>query len=252
MSIPGNWEASFSEGIFLEGFSFLPNFLLRSYIKIGLTETEVMLLLHLLRFRQVEKDYFPSLEKIKPLMSLDFSLIKETIARLIERKFLAIETCFHPEQKVWTDAYTFGGLFQKLEDLWWEEEGKKLQKEREAPCLNLSLKDKVNLNKLHQTFERELGHPLSPMESVQISDWYQKDNYSVELILAALRQAVLRGALNLKYIHSVLRNWARHGIRTPEEAQAYEETFLNQREAKKFPPASRKRKKEKYEDVYLS
>lgn len=239
---------SFSEELLKGGFCPLPNFFLCTYVKLGLTETEVMVLLHLLRFQQVEKEYFPPLEKLAALTTLDLPMLKEVIAHLIEKGFLAVEPYFCPEEKTWKDRYTFQGLFQKLEELWWEEKKEALAAKGEMPR-KLSSKERLSLLRIYKAFEKEFGRPLSPMESLEIAEWYEKDGYSAELILAALKQAVLRGVLNLKYIQSILRDWAKHNIRTPAEAASYEEDFRNR---KKTSVKQEKAKKEKYKDVYLN
>ncbi len=56
-------------------------------------------------------------------------------------------------------------------------------------------------------FEQEFGRPLSPFEIEMVSAWLDEDKISPSLIKAGLREAVLMGKLNFKYIDRILREW---------------------------------------------
>ena len=53
-------------------------------------------------------------------------------------------------------------------------------------------------------FEQEFGRFLSPMECESISMWLDEDGHSVEIIRAALKEAVLAQKLSLRYIDRIL------------------------------------------------
>ena len=76
---------------------------------------------------------------------------------------------------------------------------------------------------IFSTFEKEFGRPLSPLEYEQITQW-EKD-FSAELILEALKRAVLGGKRNFKYINSILLEWKKNTIRTVQEVQEHDEAF---------------------------
>ena len=61
-------------------------------------------------------------------------------------------------------------------------------------------------------FESELGRTLSPMEYEQIKEWITSGN-SNELITCALKEAVLNGVGNLRYIDSILNDWKKKGYK---------------------------------------
>ena len=56
-------------------------------------------------------------------------------------------------------------------------------------------------------FQLEFGRLLSPMEQEIIADWKNKDKFTDETILSALKQAVYNGAVSLRYISKILQRW---------------------------------------------
>lgn len=69
-------------------------------------------------------------------------------------------------------------------------------------------------------FERELGRLLSPFEIEDLQKTVQDDNTSIELVRAALKEAVFNNKTNWKYIQAILRNWRREGITTVAQVEA--------------------------------
>lgn len=65
-------------------------------------------------------------------------------------------------------------------------------------------------------FEQEFGRPISSMEYEIINGWLEKD-FSEELILGALKEAVYNGVSNLRYIDKILYEWQRKGYKNMNE-----------------------------------
>ena len=61
-------------------------------------------------------------------------------------------------------------------------------------------------------FEEQFGRPLSPIELNIIKDWKESD-YSDEMIVKALKEAVKSQVLNFRYVEGILNNWAKNGIK---------------------------------------
>src|SRR5699024_10038094 len=74
-------------------------------------------------------------------------------------------------------------------------------------------------------FEKEFGRPISPFEIEMINTWLDVDKLNTNLILAALREAVLMGKLNFKYIDRILGEWKKKGIYTVHQAQEASNTI---------------------------
>ena len=88
---------------------------------------------------------------------------------------------------------------------------------------------------LFQTFEQEFGRALSSFELEMINDWLQTDHYQIEVILLALKEAVLNQAFSFKYIDKILLSWEKKNIKT--KAQVLQEQNRRQKEqAANFTP----------------
>ena len=62
---------------------------------------------------------------------------------------------------------------------------------------------------LYTVFEKEFGRPLSPFECETLGMWEDQDQHHPNLIQAALREAVMSGKLNFRYIDRILFEWKR-------------------------------------------
>src|SRR5699024_11206143 len=74
-------------------------------------------------------------------------------------------------------------------------------------------------------FEQESARPLSPFEIETINIWLDEDNIKPSIIKAALRESVLMGKLNFKYIDRILREWKKKGIHSVEQAREESKNF---------------------------
>ena len=77
-----------------------------------------------------------------------------------------------------------------------------------------------DLKSLVDTFQQELGRLLSPFEIEDLEKSLREDGTSADLIKEALREAVLNGKPNWKYIQAILRNWRHEGIRSVAQVEA--------------------------------
>lgn len=77
-----------------------------------------------------------------------------------------------------------------------------------------------DLKTLVGDFERELGRFLSPFEIEDLQKTVEEDKTSVDLVRAALKEAVFNNKTNWKYIQAILRNWRREGITTVAQVEA--------------------------------
>lgn len=245
----------FTSELFVNGTISLPNLLLSSYKKLGLNETELVLLIHLWRFQQEEDNRYPTPKDLSDYMTTPAEEIQDLLAGLIEKKIISVEHIFEPNQQRWVDRFSFAGLFDQLMEVWALLKAQQLEQEKQSGS---QLSAEV-AQSLFQTFEEEFGRLLSPFESNQILEWCYEDKYSPDLVMEALRKASLRGIKNLKYIDSILADWSKHNITTLEEVERYEQQFQARQQAQKglYKGPGRKeeeikKKIDKYKDVYMS
>lgn len=196
-----------------EGSVSIPNMLLKHYKKIGLTDTECMLFIQLHVYIE-SGNYFPTPLELAERMTASFNEISSMLRSLIGRGLLGMDQYEDKEKGVYFEAYTLQPLWNQLMNSLKEEE--QIQKE--------SMKEKQEQN-VFVLFEKEFGRPLSPMELETLKIWMDEDQQSPELILTALKESVLSGKLNFRYIDRILFEWKKNGIQSPEAAKMYGEKF---------------------------
>lgn len=75
---------------------------------------------------------------------------------------------------------------------------------------------------IYSKFESEIGRVLSPIEYETINRWLSS-GVKEDLILSALKEAVVSGACNLRYIDKIIYSWTKKG--KSEEKEDYQELF---------------------------
>jgi len=76
--------------------------------------------------------------------------------------------------------------------------------------INNSTKDTKTI---YDVIQEEFGRPITSIES-EIIDAWSESGISDELILEAVKEAVLSGAANFRYIDKILYEWGKKGIKT--------------------------------------
>lgn len=242
-------QRTFPIDLLKQGMTFIPNLLLKFYPAMGITDSEMLIIIHILRIENQRKENKSLLEKLSSSMSTSAENIKRDLASLMEKRLLNIEEEWDENGcKKW-DTLILDGLYQRIYEVWLWEHG---QQEKDAAVtkehnVQISLDD-VAL--LIGTFEKEFGRLLSPFESDKIIDWYHGQGIATALILEALRRAVMRGVFNFSYIDTILRDWRKNNLRTIQE-------IVNAEEKKSLKPSKRRKKVEeektdKYKDIYMS
>lgn len=236
-----NFAAGVGADLFLQGCTSIPNLLLKHYRGLGITDSEMFLLIHLLRIKDEDKDYFPSPEKIAQVMTSSVLEIEEILNSLIEKEILTIEQYWQEELHQHCYTYRYEALYAKLSEFWACEKFKELQKGRTKQKLPNSFNEtaaaiaedhEISASLVFRSFQREFGRLLTSIELEQIKQWLDVDKFSPDLIQEGLKRAVLMGKLNFKYVDKILLEWKKNNIRNFHEIQVYDEDFKNRQAAK--------------------
>ena len=132
--------------------------------------------------------------------------VNQAISRLTEKGLLQYRTIeLNGEIEVIFDATL---ALERLDQLF----------EKQAPNQVQSVPN--DLKSLVEAFQQELGRLLTPFEIEDLEKSLKEDGTSADLIKEALREAVLNGKPNWKYIQAILRNWRREGIRSVAQVEA--------------------------------
>lgn len=243
----GNITAAFGTDLFTEGIVAVPSLLLKYYKKMGLTESEVMLLLHLVRLRLEERELFPSEAQLGEYLSGGVEQATRELTSLAGKQVLAITQYYHEGRQAVVQGYDLEPLFGKLSELWAVAKLQEIEKAQQMLERHEEGESDPELARLYQLFATEFGRPLSPLEVEQIRRW--RSEMDSVLIQEALRRAVLMGKHNFKYIDSILLEWQKNNIRTLEEVDSYERSFQERR--KKGTRQSKAKEKAILKSLYL-
>ncbi|WP_010284121.1 DnaD domain-containing protein [Bacillus timonensis] len=198
--------------LFEQGSISIPKMLMSSYRHLQLNEEEMMVLFHILTFMD-SGNFFPTPIEISNRMSITEEKCMEILRQLIQRGYLEINEG-NDENRVIYEKYSLRPLWEKMLQLLVQQnmnEEKEIEKQQE--------KD------LYSIFEQEFGRPLSPFECESLAMWLDQDHHDPTIIKAALREAVMSGKLNFRYIDRILFEWKKNGIRTIAQAQNHSQKF---------------------------
>ncbi|MFO7263453.1 MAG: DnaD domain-containing protein [Bacillota bacterium] len=199
----------------------LPGGLLKHYRHLGIQDDEMMLIIQLLAFRQLEQNRFPTFDQLAERLACDRHEVMQRIQRLVQKGVLQIAQFQDPVSGMTTETYQLEPLFHKWQAF-----------ERGQPAVAPTPPGQKSL---FTVFEEEFGRPLSPMEYELIQTWLDREGCSEELIIAALKEAVLSGKRSFRYIDRILYEWQRNGIQTPQEAQMHVMRFRERQQRKSGP-----------------
>ncbi|MGI8315328.1 DnaD domain-containing protein [Halobacillus mangrovi] len=208
----------------LDNQVMVPKQLLTDYTKLGLGETELVLIMQIHRYR-TEGNSFPTPEELASTLTVSSQECSKILRSLIQKQLLSIEQQ-HNEQQVLNECYSLEPLWEKLFTY--------------TPVQSPETQE-FNEN-IFPLFEQEFGRPLSPFEIETINIWLDEDGQSPALIKAALREAVLMSKLNFKYIDRILREWKKKGIQTVQQAREHGKQFRQGQNSRKEQPETRKKR----------
>jgi DNA replication protein len=186
----------------------IPDYLLKHVKDLNLDLEEFLLLVYLIN--QKELVMF-DVNSLSSKLYIESNRILELISSLNEKNYISIEmkkTNGVIEEFISTELF-----YNKIEGIL------------------LSSEEESSNNDIYSLFESEFGRTLSPTETEIISNWMESD-ISEELIKEALKEAILSGVHNLRYIDKILLEWTKKGYkdasdikRKPEKEDKIEEIY---------------------------
>lgn len=213
----------------VSGNTSVPNLLLDNYKSIGVTDPELVVILHLLYF-QGKNNFFPSIALLEERMSLSRDKIMETLQGLLKRGFIAIDEGLDEKTGLIYEKFNLESLYVKLLSYLDQRADQATIKEN-----NRTKKD--NFVNIFKVYEQEFGRPLSPIEIELISSWLDKDQHSSELIVYALKEAVFSNKLSFRYIDAILFDWQQKGIQTLDQVRDHIKHFRRSTSESTVKPA---------------
>lgn len=69
----------------------------------------------------------------------------------------------------------------------------------------------------------EFGRALSPMEMQTVNQWFDQDHFDPNMMTLAIQEAVANNARSLRYVETILINWKRDNLTSPQAVQIAKE-----------------------------
>ncbi|WP_433742796.1 DnaD domain-containing protein [Falsibacillus pallidus] len=195
-----------------EGTVNIPSILFTNYKRMGLNEADIMLILQVYSF-QNKGNSFPTPEELSSNMTITSGECASILRKLVQQGFISIEEG-NTTEDILFEKYSLKPLWMKLLDCL-QEDKKQSQRQQSS----------FSENELYTIFEKEFGRPLSPLECETLGMWMDQDHHDAVIIKAALKEAVISGKLNFRYIDRILFEWKKNGIETIEQARKHGEKF---------------------------
>ena len=174
----------------------VPRILINNYRKLGITEAELIIIMLVISLGN-DIEYNPDI--FVQELGMDKRMVMSLISNLIDKKILSIEMVKNGRKL--EEHISLSLLYSKLLNI----------------VKDISEEDSVKIdNSIFSVFENELGKLLSPMQIEKIKEWvvtYKNE----ELIIAALREAVMNNVSNFNYIDTILNEWNKKGYKTKED-----------------------------------
>ncbi len=187
----------------------LPYLLLTNYRKMKLTELELVVLIYLIN--NDSSTYNP--KDISKNLYLKINDVLEIINNLTEKGIISVDIV--KVNNLRTEVINLDLLYEKL------------------AFIAMGKNDKrKNQGDLFSKFEEELGRGLTGMEYEIVQGWLELE-YSEELILCALKEAVYNGVSNFRYIDRILLEWHKKGVKTKEDVEKNRQEFKKSKSSKK-------------------
>lgn len=182
------------------------------YKDLGIKDLDAMLLMHMTAYR-AKGNEFPTPTDLAERMSLTENEISMILQRLMQRGFLQI-TQGEDEAGVLYEAFSLQPLWNRLVEKIFETANEVIEEN-----------EQVSEGEVFKLFEQEFGRFLSPMETESISMWLDDDGHSVEIIRAALKEAVLAEKVSLRYIDRILFEWKKKNVKSLADVEKQAKKF---------------------------
>lgn len=183
-----------------------------NYKSLGIKDIDAMLVMHMAAFKSMG-NAFPTPSELAERMSLTENEVSLILQGLMQRGFLLI-TQGEDQNGMLYEAFSLQPLWSRLTDQM-VQDGLKKEAQNE----------KIAEGEIFKLFEQEFGRFLSPLETESVSMWLDDDGHSVEIIRAALKEAVLAEKVSLRYIDRILFEWKKKNVKTLADVERHAKKF---------------------------
>ena len=175
----------------------IPGFVFENFKKLKLNEKELIVLIYLINNQGCE--YNP--KEISNVLSIKIDVVLDIMNTLEEKGFLSVK--MENDNNVRTQKIDLTLLYEK--------------------CSYLMESTNINKSDIYSKYEKELKRELSPMEYEIITRWLE--DYSEEIILLGLKEAIYNGTTNFRYIDRIIYEWKLKNLKTEKDIIEYRKKY---------------------------
>ncbi len=186
------------EKFFVDGNMVIPLYLLKNYKSLKISLDEFIFLMYL--YNKGNRCLFDP-NKYSIEINIDLSKVMEYIGNLTDKGLVKVEVIKN-DKGVMEETVILDDLYNKISFIMMEDYNKK----------------DTDGSEIFQYIEKEFGRTLGSIE-IQIINAWLESNISEDLIKEALKEAVLNGVTNLKYMDTILYEWGKDGVKTVEDVE---------------------------------
>lgn len=189
---------------------YIPRILLSNYKSLKITDEELIIIAVIMSYGE-KVLYDP--EKFAQIINGNKRTIMKVIDNLCDKNILSL--VIEKKDRKTYEYISLDNLYEKLFNI-------VIDKKDEEEEID---------NSVFSIFESELGRTLSPMEYEKIKEWINSGSNN-ELIICALREAVMNGISNFNYIDRILDSWNKKGYKNREDILKDKEKYRSKKEEK--------------------
>ncbi len=195
--------------ILRDGNVVVPKIFLKHYKDLNLTEEEFIVLLYFFG-EDLKTIYNP--EEISKYTAYPIEKVLTIIDSLTQKKMVEVSVIKN-EEGVFEEYISIDPLYEKITYLIADINNKLNEREKEKTSKNI-----------FEAFEKEFSRSLSPMEYEIIMKWIE-EGFREEIILEALKEAILNDVRSLRYIDRILIEWRNKKLDTIEKIREYSKNY---------------------------
>ena len=184
-----------------------PKLLLTSYKDLKIDEKELVVLIYLINDNEFDPEKIAKDLKMQPMEVLTI------ISSLSKKDIIKLKSV--TKNNIRDEYISLTELYNKLALSLMEEKEPKQE------------------TTIYDTFEKEFGRTLSPMEYEIIGAWLES-GFTEELVIMALKEAIYNHVTNLRYIDTILYEWKKKNIKTKEDVENQKQTRVKKNAKKEI------------------
>lgn len=174
----------------------IPTYIIKYYSKLNISEREIIFLSYLGKYG----DKIPfDVELFHNELGYEINLIMEIITGLINKKLITVKIIKN-DKGISEEYLDIDNFNNKIANLIVEND------------------EEIIDSNIYSVIEKEFGRVLSPIEFETIKKWLD-NKIDEKMILDAVKEAVLCGVFNLKYIDKILYEWSKKGYKKIEDKE---------------------------------